>query len=219
MKKHWIFYSLLSIGNISFGQSQEQKDSLISEMCKTILSTNNLSDSARVFGVYTKHLYPFLNKYSDNQRKDIALSIYYRFQRNCSDFSDILNRLKKPVGDWEKVTEKPKSILKNAACKEFLSHKNHSYLEDNGDTVKVQIENGYWTDHFKDGTYSKLKIHWMNDCEFDLEFIKSNNISRKGFSKPGDKFNYQILNKNDKYYSMSAWINGMNYYLKFKIYY
>ncbi len=74
-------------------------------------------------------------------------------------------------------------------------------------------------DLFKDGTYSKLKFEWLGDCEFELEFIESNNESRKSFSKPGDKYIYQILDKKAKYYLMSAWIPGMSYFLKFKIYF
>lgn len=124
-----------------------------------------------------------------------------------------------PKGDWETVDEKPNSVVNKKVCRKFIDHINYTYLEANGDTVKLQIENGFWVDHFKDGTYSKLKLNWITDCEFEIEFIESNNKLRKGFSKPGDKYRYQVINKKDNYYEMSVEILGTGRHVKLKLYF
>lgn len=74
------------------------------------------------------------------------------------------------------------------------------YPDFNGDTVNLIIDKGLWTDNFKDGTYSKLRFKWINDCEFEIEFIESNNPVQSQFSKKGDKYLYQIIEKKDNYY-------------------
>jgi hypothetical protein len=203
----------------AIGQTQEQKDSLVSQICTVLIETKNQPDSLRVQLAYEKHLYPFLARFREDQIDEIAMSIYYRLQRNCIEFKDILNRADPPKGDWESIGEKPLSILTRKECKRFLAHKNYWYLESSGDTVNLTIDNGFWTDRFKDGTYSKLRLSWTSDCEFEIEFIESNNDIRKNFSKPGDRYRYQIVDKKSGYYDMSVEITGTDRHLLFKIYY
>ncbi len=212
-------FILLLMTMTVYGQSQEKKDSLINEICKVITEKQGEPDSVRIFTAYEKHLYPFLEKYPEDQRQEIGNGIYFRMQRNCKEFKEILIRLDPPNGDWETIEEKPKTKLTKKLCKQFLDHKNYKYLETTGDTVKLQIEHGFWIDKFKDGTYSKLKLKWVNDCEFDIEFIESNNEIRKHFSKPGDKYRYQVVDKKNNYYDMSVEIAATGQQVIFKIYY
>lgn len=102
---------------------------------------------------------------------------------------------------------------------QFRKHKIYKYIEFNGDTTNLKIDNDFWIDNFKDGTYSKLKIYWSSDCYFDIEFINSNNEVRKKISHPGDKYRYTILEKFDNYYLMSVEITGIKRFSIFKIYY
>lgn len=188
-------------------------------MCKVIQETKEEPDTLRILAAYEKHLYPFLSKFSKEEAEDIGTNIFYRFQRNCNEFKRILDKLNPLKGDWVTVAEKPQTTLDKIHCINFLEHKDLSYLEFNGDTVKLRLDNGYWIDTFKDGTYSKLAFHWVNECEFDIEFIESNNVTRKNFSKRGDKYRYQVLSKNAYYYDMSVEIVGKNSFALFRIYY
>jgi hypothetical protein len=218
--KRIVLSILLLVGSLtSYGQTDKEKDSLINEICKTVKETKNLSDSAVVFFVYEKHLTPFLLNYSEEQRDEVLDAIYFRLLKICPEFHDILNRINPPKGDWKAVTGKPKTQLNKKTCRHFLEHKKYFYLESNGDTVNLSIDNGFWIDKFKDGTYSKLIFDWINDCEFDIEFVESDNIKRKNFSKRGDKYRYQILNKNEHYYLMSVAISGTDRYMTFRLYY
>lgn len=204
---------LLTISSLTFAQTEKQTDSLISVMCE-FLQTNTSTDSISLILVYGKHLFPFVERFDENEREKITEKIYYRFQRNCRDFSDLLDRLSPPNGYWEKVVDKPKSRLTKKQCQDFLKHRRFMYPDFNGDTVNLIIDKGLWTDNFKDGTYSKLRFKWINDCEFEIEFIESNNPVQSQFSKKGDKYLYQIIEKKDNYYLMSVQVPETDgYYL------
>ena len=62
-------------------------------------------------------------------------------------------------------------------------------------------------------------MKWLTDCEFQIEFVTSNNELRKKLSKPGDKYRYQVLEKSDGYYFMSAEVVDVNQFMTFKLYY
>lgn len=218
--KLYIIPGLLAIVSLNLcGQTLEQKDSLVQVMCETIIESKGQPDTIRIQAAYTDHLYPFLLNYPEEKIEEIGMSIFFRFQRNCVEFAEILDALNPPKGDWERVAEKPKSKLNKSSCREFLDHKDYTYLEATGDTVKLRIEGNYWIDYFKDGTYSKLRFDWVSACEFEIEFLESNNDIRKNFSKPGDIYRYQILDKKDNYYDMSVEIEGVDTHLMFKMYY
>jgi hypothetical protein len=46
------------------------------------------------------------------------------------------------------------------------------------------------------------RFKWVDDCKFDIEFIESNNITRKNYSKQGEKYRYEILGETAHYYLM-----------------
>ncbi len=166
-----------------------------------------------------KHLFIYLNYLNDSSKMDELRQIDIRFQRQCKEYGELIDRLSTQKGDWKRVAVKPGTELKHDACLNFLKYKNYYYLSSDGDTVKLTIDKNVWTDHFNDGTYSKLKFYWVNDCEFEIEFIESDNYLRKQFSKPGDKYKYQIIQKGEKYYFMSAEIVGTSQFMTFKMYY
>ena len=86
--------------------------------------------------------------------------------------------------------------------------------------MRITIENNIWQDHFIDGTYSSLKFKWISECEFEIEFVKSNNELRKNFSKAGDKYRYQILAQGAGFYEMFVEVVGSTGHLaSFKLYY
>lgn len=210
---------LLFIAVISFGQSQASIDSMEHVICRSIEESTSRVDSIKVIQSFSKHLPAFLANYPENKREEILTHIYDRLQRNCATFWKILNRIDSSQKNWEALNTSPPSTLDKNECRKFLKYKNYKYVEADGDTVNLQIENGYWIDHFKDGTFSKLKFHWVSDCEFEIEFIESNNKIRNDFSNPGDKYRYKILDKRSNYYDMSVEIPEKNIFAKFKIFY
>jgi hypothetical protein len=214
-----IFGLLFLTSSLSFGQSPIQVDSLIKEMCKTLKATNDKLDSLRFSEITELHLNPFFALYPKDEADKIWTIIYFRFQRDCMEFNQMLNR-KSPAKDGVSlVEERPKTKLNKKDCQKFFDRKDYWYIENNGDTTNLKIENGLWIDKFKDGTFSKLRVKRTSDCTFEIEFIESNNVTRKNFSRPGDKYIYQIINKEKNYYEMSAEIVEINRIEIFRMYY
>lgn len=222
MKKTNYLFLLLALAFFAPTKAQTTKrDSLITEMCKTLKINTHLSDTLRIYDAFDKHLLPYISTFKESQKDSVAQSVFYRFQRNCPEFTNILSRLNPVEGDWESIEkgEMPKSLLSKKTCKKITKHKQLSYLEYNGDKVVVEIKNQYWTDHFLDGTYSKLKFKWIDDCEFELEFIESNNESRMNMSIKGDIYVYRIIEKSEDYYDVTTKIQNQDNHLRFKIYF
>jgi len=200
-------------------QQDVATDSLLNEMCITLTKTKELGDSVRFFRAYMKHLEPFLMKMNETQQEKLFDYVYFRLQRNCKEFFEMVSKNVEQLGDWELLDKKPVSTLNKAVCNEFNSRTKYYYRESNGDTVRVTVEKGLWQEEFIDGTYSKLKFRWIGDCEFELEFISSNHHIRKNLSNKGEKYRYQLLEKINNYFSTSAEPVGTEKYSKFKLYY
>jgi hypothetical protein len=182
------------------------------------MQTANKADTQRLILVYEQHLFPFIEGFPQERDEEIWTSIFYRFQQRCAEFKRILERLDPGKGDWKRVLEQPVRSISESECRKFLDHADLKYIESTGDTVRISIKDGYWIDKFRDGTFSRLILRWINDCEFEISFVESNNEVRRNLSKPGDKYVYRILNKGAGYYDMSVEIPNGSIFL-FKVYY
>jgi uncharacterized protein YxeA len=220
MKKIILPLILIILPLLLSSQTIHERDSLIDIMCIELKKSTHLSDSLRLNAIYLKHFYTYLSTIEENKIDSLATSISFRFQRNCPEYLKILYKMETEKGDWEIVQkeDKPNPVLTKKKCKKFKKHKSLIYYESNGDKVLVEIKNGFWVDNFIDGTYSKLKFNWLIDCEFELEFIESNNESRKSISNVGDKYFYEIIDKELSHYILIAHIEGQDIYMKFKMY-
>lgn len=213
--------SVVLILTMFIANAQESKitDALLDEVCESIRTGKAPSDSARINEAFMKHLLPLFSKMDSLQAAEAWDRIFYRLQVTCPVFDEMMERFRETKGDWKTVDKKPAPAKDTSLCNEFKKHSKVYYLEPTGDTVHVTIRNGTWTESFIDGSYSKLKFYWVNKCEFHLEFISSNNVSRKNLSRPGDRYSYQVIDKSGRSFLMSAAFVGTERYSTFKIYY
>lgn len=214
-----IILTLLLFSLLASAQTQVQTDSIVQLVCEHIIKNNEQQDSIRIQEAYQAHLYGYVGPFDAETQNQITTSVYMRLQRNCPEFYRIISRLYGNDGDWKEESESLKSKLSKKECKQFFKRGKYWYLEGNGDQTYVQFDAEYWTDTFTDGTTSKLHMHWNNTCEFQIEFIESNNLIRKNFSRKGDRYNYTILELKDNYYEMLAEIPEKGHKLTFKMYF
>lgn len=201
------------------GYSQEVvTDSLLGEICLTLKNSDHLDDSSRVSTAFEKHLGPIFEKLNDSQKESTWNNIFFRLQRNCFVFHSILLKNSVQKGDWEELHSMPARSIGREICQQFNSHSSFRYLERSGDTVQVVLKNGIWSETFIDGTFSKLKFRWLDDCSFEIEFLESDNLVRKNFSKKGDKYIYTILEKGNRFYKLAVEIPVSNRISAFKLY-
>lgn len=214
-----ITVALFLFSNLLTAQEQNKRDSIANLICKTIIENRTDDDTTRINIAFEKYLYTFLATYNETEREEVFTNIYYRLQRNCLEFKKILQKIIPNQGDWEMLTEKPTSKVTAQDCREFKQKRYYYYLEANGNKTRVEIHEGFWTDTFTDSTYSKLKLKWLNECEFEIEFIESNNESRKNMSKKGDTYRYSIIDRKENYYDMVLEVVGAGQLSRFKMYY
>jgi hypothetical protein len=200
-------------------QSIQQIDSVALMMCDHLKDLKVDNDTARLEYLYKSQLYPYLETIKASKKQEIGNRVYYRLQRNCTTFSELLDRLEPPKEASERVTVKPIPVATTQEIKEFKVREEFYYFEINGDTTRVQMKNGLWKDHFTDNSYSNLKYKWLNEHEFELTFLESDNEGRSLFSAPGDTYIYQLVSKMADYYQMSVHIPGQKVYAKFKLYF
>lgn len=209
------------IGIISPAQSQTIKeiDSLSYAMCDYLKQLESPTDALRLQNLYDNQLYPFLDKLDATRSEQVGNQIYYRLQRNCVGFRDLLDRLAPPKEAPIRSSIKPIATISKKDLKRFKEQKDFYYFEASGHTTHATMKEGFWMDTFTDDTHSKLTYNWISDSEFELVFVESNNESRSNFSVKGDKLVYQVLEKKDNYYVLSVNIPGQEVYEKFRVYY
>ena len=194
-------------------------DSVSYVMCDYLKNLKIENDTLKINSLYEKQLYPYLGKIEQSKTQKVGQQIYYRLQRNCVEFRNLLDRLEPPKETVTRITEKPKPEISIKQLKEFKNQREFYYFEVAGDTTKVIMEKGNQTDSFSDKTFSKLTYNWINETEFELVFIESNNETRSNYSVKGDKYIYQVLSKEDGFYLMTVNIPGQVTFEKFKMYF
>lgn len=218
MKKTLIILSI-GISNITFSQTITEIDSMSNVMCDYLKNLEIKNDTLKIKSLYEKQLYPYLGKIEQSKTQKVGQQVYYRLQRNCVEFRNLLDKLEPPKEAVTRITEKPKSKISKKQLKEFKKQKKFHYFEVAGDTTKVIMEQGKWTDTFANKTFSKLTYNWISETEFELFFIESNNETRSNFSVRGDTYIYKVLSQEDGFYLMTVNIPGQKTFEKFKLYY
>lgn len=218
MKKSSVIL-LIGFSNITFSQTIKEIDSVSNVMCDYLKKLEIKNDTLKINTLYERQLYPYLGKFEQSNVQKVGQQVFYRLQRNCVDFRNLLDRLQPPKVPVTRVIVKPNPEISKKEIREFKNQKEFHYFEVAGDTTKVTMEKGEWTDSFADKTFSKLTYDWINETEFELVFVESNNETRSNFSVKGDKYIYQVLSKEDGFYLMTVNIPGQKTFEKFKLYY
>ncbi len=202
MKQFFLFFILLPISFLT--RSQENYQRLSKNVCNCLSEYESLYDDSSLIN----HCFQLAIKQTEGMPKSkgqlekIIIKADYNLQKNCDKYLTIRTRMDPSKGDWKRLDSNLNTHLDSLQCMGFTNHKALYYLEHSGDTTGLVIKNGLWLDQFKDGTYSKCKFSWKSACDFELEFIKSNNNTRKN-SGVGEMFYYRIINKEVNYYLLT----------------
>jgi len=208
MRKYLILIFISFQFNSITGQTIQQIDSVSLKMCESLSTLKDIKDDVKITMIFQKHLPDFYEK-SNITSQAVADSVkdkvYFRLQKNCKDFREVLAKLAENNSDWITLPKKPKSKVSKKEFSTLFKGGNFYYKEyDNGKIVNVLITQNNWVEIFEDNTYSKLLIHPKDNGEFDLEFVESNHI-RKNLSVKGDMYTYGLYEVNDGIFSI--WIS------------
>lgn len=220
MKKIILYIIVFHFTINSQSQTLKEIDSISKEFCKYLNTTKDIqNDDTRINNFYQNKFDVYLENFDAEKVDKIGQQLFYRLQRNCLDFCQLLERLHPPKESVNRTKKKPITKLTNLEIESFKNKNGFKYFENNGNKTHVEMVNNYWKEVFTDSTYSMLKYKWVNNFEFELEFIESNNEIRKAYSVKGDKFIYGVINKSENYYLISSKIENQTHYELFKLYF
>lgn len=214
MKKYFLLIVIL-YSSYSRSQYTQSVDSLNIEICKSLVQNINLHDEIRINTINNSHITPYLSKFKDSitQRK-VFEQIFYRLLKDCNEFVALFpNEAAK--SNWTMENEKPSQKISKESCNSFNKTSNYYYFENDGNKVEVTLKDNIWIEKFSDDTFSKLRYKNQGNCEFELEFIESDNVSRKNFSVKGDKYLYKLYDEDNLTYSV--YLKNKEVYYTFRI--
>lgn len=219
----WQVIILGLLGVFSYGQDAEtyQEETLTDLMCEELTKVDKVDEGSVRF-ITEKYLVPYaVSNFSTEEEASKKIDhLFIRLEKKCEIFRQFLHEIDPPKDDnWIFLSERPKSTITPIELKQYKKQKNFYYIEPfSGEKTRVSIENGLYIQHFSDNTYSKTYIRWIDNTQYELEFIESNNVNYGSFSKKGDKYNYEVLSKEDNYFWIFAQIPNQQEMLKFKLY-
>ena len=207
-----LFFCLTAIG-------QNIETEVSNAICKCITEYSALKDSSLLKYCYilgateTKGL-----PKSSKKIEKILQQCHFELQKICPAYVDLTRRLIPMQGDWRNIADTSINTFDTSVCTIFSKYTDFYYLEHTGDTTRLSIKDGFWTDFFTaKNTYSKCSFQWTDKCNFELEFIKSNDPLRKNMSKKGDKYKYRLLSSTPTYFLLL--VHYGNVWQEFKLYY
>jgi len=219
MKKYIVVFALF-IFNFLNSQTIQQIDSVSLKMCESLSGLKEVKDDVKVTMIFQKHLPDFLAKMNISTQTEmdaVSDKVYFRLQKNCNHFRDVLDNLEENKSDWVSLSQIPKNKVSKKEFATFLKGGNFYYKEYDGRIVNVELVRNIWTETFTDGSFSKLIIHPKQNAEFDLEFVESNNGMRKNLSVKGDLYSYGLYELNNGIFGV--WISqSQNDIYGFRIY-
>ncbi|WP_264523147.1 hypothetical protein [Flavobacterium sp. N502536] len=201
MKKHYLILLLLCI-NFSRSQSIKSVDSLTIEICKSLVQNKVLDNEIRINTINKTHITPYLTKFKDSivQRR-VFEQVFYRLHKNCNEFVALFPN-ESAQSSWSMQDEKPLDEISKEECNRFDQSSKYYYFEHGGAKVEVTLSDDLWIEKFADNTFSKLHFRMKSNCEFELEFIESNNLARKNLSIKGDKYLYHLYKEENGTYGV-----------------
>jgi hypothetical protein len=219
MKKLFLLF-LTYFPTVLFSQTVEEVDAASDKICNYLGTLDYIeSDEIKMDIIFRDPMDGVLKAVPETDAEEFQKRVYYRLQRNCVEFQELLQRLEPHKDDARITSVKPISTISKKELKSFKKTKDFSYMEADGKRTKVTISDGFWQDYFVDNTFSKLTFSWIDANKFELIFIESNNETRSNLSIPGDKYLYEIIERTKGYYIVSAEVEGPNVYQIFKLYY
>ncbi|WJS96845.1 hypothetical protein NYQ10_10405 [Flavobacterium johnsoniae] len=207
---------LFFLSSFSRSQTVQAVDSLNIEICKALVQNKNLNNEIRVNTITNSYIIPYMKKFGDSITRQKAFElIFFRLHKNCNEFVALFPQPKEADG-WTIQYEKPVEKSTREQCNQLTKNSTYHYFENDGNKVEVTLSHNLWTEKFSDNTISKLHFKQKGNCEFELEFIESDNISRKNMSIKGDKYLYKIYDEDSDSYRV--YLKNKETYYTFKLF-
>lgn len=146
---------------------------------------------------------------NDSTRNAIIQDLSIYASTHCKEAAKVGSRLGNK-SDFKIIDSIPKSGLTDLQCKHLLVKSKFYYLQKDGSKMFVEINENLWTETEQSNKrLTKCKIKWLNNCEFSLEFLESNDPIKNKISKKGDIYIYNVIEINGNIISLTVSFNSI----------
>lgn len=156
---------------------------------------------------------------TEKERNDFMMYLHGRLMRNCQAYAHLVHESAKEDQQYMTPTDTPG--LSRAGAEDynsFIDAPGKYYLEINGDTTRIQLASGYWTDSLQNGRYySRCTFRKEGECGFLLTVVRGNHPVKSIVVQKGDDFHYRILERSVDHFLVEGQFNTQLY--QFKIFY
>lgn len=197
MTRLFLSFLLLAISHPSF--AQDIYDKMSKKLCKCLekekvetfeggaacmetIMLDNLPDIVKHHGV---------SSVTDIEGSEVAQILMARLAKGCLYARTIgTNSINVELPNYQPD--------KNISCLD-LQIGEYYYLTPNSsgqmrDTTFITFSKSEYMERMNRGrTYARLSLEWKTNCSFELTFIESNDPFKNNYSKPGDKYVYEII--------------------------
>ena len=174
--------------------------------CFNELIVNHLSEIMSYYGK---------ESFSDDDIYDFSGAITAKLMKNCPYYFKLLQNGSDNQSGLYKIDSSNQNTCKGPLIGNYyyvLPGRNGTL----NDTTFVTFTNHEYIEYMENKTYfSKLKLSWEDACNFELTFVESDHVVKKHLSKPGDRYNYKIIQTKDNSIVLSTYIQGTEYRIEF----
>lgn len=219
--KYFILTVFFIIVKPTFSQTITEIDSVSYLMCIELEKTQDeKNDTLRYNQFIETHINKYMSSIDLEEMDRVGQILFFRLQRNCLDFMEVLDHLDpSKVDQVKRMLVQPESVISKKDIAKFKKTKDFYYYEVNGDLTRVKMSNVSWQDSFVDGTTSNLSCSWISSTDFLLTFVESDNQLRKNFSIAGDEFHYTLISKEKDHFLLTVKIPEHSKYEEVKLYF
>ena len=186
---------------ITFDADAQKKynyDSLTIKLCESFNGTSNFPDTLRIEKTFENYSYLF-NYLSETEIRNVYSVLYLRLQMSCPGFDKITESGSQTSNDNITIDSNIRSKLNSKQCSDLFKSNKYYYFD--GDSkVNLFITDSTWTSLFSDGTFSELSLKMINECEFIITLLESNNYIISNSLKSGHQYRYKIIEEFQTYY-------------------
>lgn len=204
-RKHFMKIIFAIISLLFFHQANAQKnynfEYLTTTLCETFKTTSSYPDSVRIEKTFEKHPYIFSGCKDQKEAEDLYLVLYLKLQMNCPGFDKVSEAGAKNTDDGVTVTEDPPVKVNASACSKIYKQNWFYYMQGEA-KINLYINDTSWKSLFPDKTYSLLKLEKLNECEFIISYVESNNFVIANSLQKGYRFRYKIIEEFPDYYNV-----------------
>lgn len=220
MKNSLLMITLFISINTITAQTLEEINQASIKMCEFFDADKSNKTRKEILEEFWKtETRPYLLQSTNFQHYELYQILETRLFFNCKAYHDLTISDPEPIIGPDTSYERIKSEVSKSSVEKFLKQKQFYYEMAFVGKTYFEIADGIWKIH-KDKTddYTLYKYKQLNDTQFELEFIESNDSENKYLK--GDKLIIEIISfdRKDKQFKLSKSIKGTSIY-EFEYYY